>query len=275
MAARDYALATDRLILRPTVQEDVDQLQGVLSDPDVVKTLLGDASTPEAVQAMAGIWISEPSFWQAHGFGYWGVFDRQGEFGTAGALIGLVGADKPPPVIGEGPEIYYFFARHVWGRRVGGEAVLRMCDYLFGVVGLPALEALVFAELNPASVRIAEKLGMRLVGRSPLVGHHLNERRARETMKFDIWRVRQTSPSRSKEILGEATFRLGQLLAEGAWSSEEALPSLLDACEHAGLCQDLGDRGVADLIKMRLAEGIKAKGIAHYRVRHGEYAFQR
>lgn len=271
MSPPSYILETDRLILRPLGLEHMDQLEAILSEPDVVKTLLGDASTPEGVQALAKVWISEPGFWDAHDYGNWGVFDGASEFGGPDALVGLVGANEPHPVMGEGPEIDYFLTPHVWGKGIGSEAVRRMCDYLFGVIGVPALEALVFAELNPASVRLAEKVRMRFVGRLPIVGHHLSEERARETMEFDIWRVREAPRQRAKEVLGEASFRVGQLLAEGVWSKREATLGLLGASEQAGLCSKLGEQGVKDFIDARIMEGHEAKGVSQYRVRHGEY----
>jgi RimJ/RimL family protein N-acetyltransferase len=275
MAPPTYIIKTDRLILRPLLPEHVGHLEAILSEPDVVKTLLGDTSTPEAVRAYAEAWIVEPSFWEAHHFGYWGVFDRTGQLGVTAALVGLVGANEPHPEMGEGPEIDYFMAPHVWGKGIGSEAVRGLCDYLFGNVGLPALEALVFAELNPASVRLAEKVGMRFVGRLPLVGHHLTEQRARETMEFDIWRVRQASAQRAKEALSEAAFRIGQLLAEGVWSRKEATLALIDASNRAGLDGKIEDQDVNDFINARIMEGIEAKGVSQYRVRRGEYSVNR
>lgn len=274
MAPATYIIETDRLILRPLLPEHLDQLEAILSEPDVVKTLLGDTSTPEAVRAYAEAWIVEPNFWEAHDFGYWGVFDRTGELGVTDALVGLVGANEPHPEMGEGPEIDYFLAPHVWGKGIGSEAVRRLCDYLFGVVGLPALEALVFAELNPASVRLAEKVGMRFVGRLPLVGHYLTQQRARETMEFDVWRVREASAQRAGEVLSEAAFRIGQLLAEGVWSRKEAISGLFDASNHAGFDGKLEEQDVKDLINARIMEGSEAKGVSQYRVRRSEYTSQ-
>lgn len=203
-----------------------------------------------------------------------GRFDRTGELGVTDALVGLVGANEPHPEMGEGPEIDYFLAPHVWGKGIGSEAVRRLCDYLFGVVGLPALEALVFAELNPASVRLAEKVGMRFVGRLPLVGHYLTQQRARETMEFDVWRVREASAQRAGEVLSEAAFRIGQLLAEGVWSRKEAISGLFDASNHAGFDGKLEEQDVKDLINARIMEGSEAKGVSQYRVRRSEYTSQ-
>lgn len=275
MTAEYNHLETDRLVLRPLVQEHFEELKGILSEPNVVKTLLGDASTPEAVETLSELWISDPSFWEANGFGFWGVFDTTGEFGTTNDLLGVVGADEPPPVVGEGPEIYYFFAPQVWKKGVGSEAVKGMCDYLFNSVNLPALEALIFAELNPGSVRIAEKAGMQNVGRLPLVGHHLSEERARETMQFDVWRVSNSSTTKVEQILNEAVFRIGQLLAENAWSREDAISALLKASKEAGLIAKFGKQYVGNFIKTRLAEGAEAKGVSHYRVWKSEYNAQR
>lgn len=270
-----YLLQTERLTLRPLTNEHLGQLEDILAHVDVVKTLLGDASTPEAVRGLAQIWISEPEFWESRGFGYWGVFDDVGQFGNHGALLGVVGAGDPPPDIGEGPEIYYLFARYVWGNGVAGEAVPRMCDYLFEDVGVPALEALVFAELNPGSVRTAEKVGMQLVGRLPLVGHHLSEERARETMQFDIWRVGQASQSRGKEVLAEAAFRIGQLLAEGAWSKDEAVGRLRATAKRSEGCAEMSTQELERIIDASIAKGSEAKGVSHFRVRRNEYAYGR
>jgi len=272
MAVESVTLETDRLVLRPLVREHFDELKVILSEPEVVKTLLGDASTPEGVQKSAEMWISEPSFWKANGFGFWGVFDSKGEFGAAGAMLGVAGADEPPPIVGEGPEIYYFFTPNVWGKGIGSEAVMGMCNYLFTELNLPALEALIFAELNPGSVRVANKVGMKLVGRLPLVGHHLSEQRARETMEFDIWRVRNASPDKAKSVLAEATFRIGQLLGEGAWSKHDVMVSLLSAAEESCVIGELGEQAGKNLIEGRIAQGMAAKGISQYRVRRHEYA---
>lgn len=272
MAGPDYVLQTDRLTLRPLVDEYVEELKvRIVSNPEVVKTLMGDISTPERVDQQARMWITESDFWAAHGFGYWGVFDRKGTFGMSGALLGVVGADEAPPVVGEGAEIYYLFAPAVWGKGVGSEAVSAMCEYLFEKLHLPAVQALIFAELNPGSVRLAEKLGMRPVGRVPLLGHHLSEDRARETIAFDIWRLRTSSRARARRTLEETAFRIGQFLAEEVGSLQQATAALLDAAVISGLSDTLHKAALHDLIEERLTRGMKAGGLAHYRVRREEY----
>lgn len=275
MASKNFGLESSRLVLRPLMRDHVNRLAAILVEPDVTKTLLGDISTPERTRIYAAGWVSSDEFWKTHRFGFWGAFDRHGNFGAPDRLIGVVGADGPPPLAGEGPEVYYFFAREVWGAGIASEAVRCMFDYLFGIVGLPALEALVFAERNPASVRVLEKARMRLVGRMLLIGHHLSHRRARETMEFDVWRVRNASPDRVHATVSDAAFRMGQLVAEGVWSKAPAASALLAAAERVGLAAACGAQTLRDFIDARFVEGAQAKGVSHYRVRRGEYLTRR
>jgi hypothetical protein len=108
-----------------------------------------------------------------------------------------------------------------------------------------------------------------------IVGHNLSEQRARETMEFDIWRVRDASPQRAKEVLGEEAFRIGQLLAEGAWSGQEVTSGLLKASEYDGLRGKLGKQGIKDFINARIKEGNEAKGVFQHPIRRGEYTLNR
>jgi len=172
-AVGTYVLDTKRLRLRPLTQSDLDSLVQIVANPDVVKTMLGDVSTSELTRSYAQGWIYPDDFWNEHQYGFWGVVDRYGTFGPVGRVVGVVGADVPPLEVGQGPEVYYIFAQDVWRKGVAREAVHRMFDYLFDVIGLSALEALVFAERNPGSVRLLEKMGMRLVGRLPCLNHHM------------------------------------------------------------------------------------------------------
>jgi RimJ/RimL family protein N-acetyltransferase len=271
-AVGTYVLDTNRLTLRPLVQRDLDWLVQIVANPEVVKTMLGDVSTPELTRSYARGWIYPDEFWNEHQYGFWGVVDRDGTFGPAGRVIGVVGADVAPLEVGEGPEVYYIFAQDVWRKGVASEAVHRMFDYLFDVIGLSALEALVFSERNPGSVRLLENAGMRLVGRLPNLNYHMTSDRALKVMQFDVWRARHAPLEKAGETLADAAFRIGQLLAEGVGSREIMASALTEAAmsNGSGTAQD-----VKNIIDKSLAAGAAAKGIAHYRLHRSDYLSRR
>ncbi|HKP25528.1 MAG TPA: GNAT family N-acetyltransferase [Dongiaceae bacterium] len=271
-AAGTYVLNTRRLTLRPLAQSDLADLVQIVANPDVVRTMLGDVSSLESTRAYAQGWICPDEFWDQHHYGFWGVVDRHGAFGATDRVIGVVGADVPALEVGEGPEVYYIFARDVWRKRVASEAVYRMFDYLFEVIGLSVLEAVVFAERNPGSVRILEKAGMRLVGRLPNINHHVTPERALKVMQFDIWRVRNAAPDEAEKTLADAAFRIGQLLAEGVGSREATVLALTEAAISFGSVNVLR---MESIVERGLLAGAAAKGCAHYRLHRNDYLSRR
>lgn len=262
----DFELQTERFALRPAREHHLEDLKGILSDPDIVKMLLGNVSTPQGVEREAVKWIDDESDWARHGFGSWGIFDKTGAFGKPDRMLGVAAASPSLAGLGEGPEIFYFVMRNCSGRGVAGEAVTCMCRYLFDRVQVPALEASIFAELNPGSVRLAKKLGMRPSGRVSLRSHGLDDARFQEIVAFDLWRVR-TAPSEAiGDVLAEAAFRIGQTLAEGFGSMSARRSELLDSL--AARAHDLPSHRYSDaeLIDRELEKGSQARGLALYRV---------
>lgn len=269
---RAFTLETERFDLRPLTARRLDRLKRIVADPEVVKLLLSDVSTAEGVEAEARKWINDADHWARQGFGCWGIFDRRGTCGRAGALLGVAAAAQALPEIGEGPEVFYFLDRACWGRGVAREAVSAMCHYLFAVRQVPALEASIFAELNPGSVRLAEGLGMRAVGRVPLRQHGLDDARLRELVVFDLWRVRVAPSAALGETLAEAAFRIGQVLAEGFGSLAKSRAKLLSVLAAREADNPIDRATAAALIERRLAEGRQAKGLVLYRVYRADFA---
>lgn len=263
MAAFD--LDSERLALRPATERQLDGLQDILADPEVVKMLLGDVSTPAGIEKESRKWIDDDSFWARHGFGSWGIFDRAGAFGPAHGLHGIAAASPPMAGQGEGPEIFYFLGRRCWGKGVAFEAASTMCRYLFDQRQLPALEASIFAEVNPGSVRLAEKLGFHPAGRVSLRDHGLDDARLQEIVDFDLWRVGAAAPEALHETLTEAAFRIGQTLAEGLGSPDGRRSDLVMALAARNPDARIDQPANAALIERQLADGMKAKGLALYR----------
>lgn len=89
------------------------------------------------------------------------------ELRESGTLIGTARVHVDVPDDRQGSVGYAFWHEH-WGRGLATEAATAMVDFGFDRLGLHRIEATIDPQ-NAASVRVAEKLGMRLEG-------HMKER---------------------------------------------------------------------------------------------------
>lgn len=143
---------TERLQLRELEDGDAASLEAVLADPEVMRFSSGILH-PAEIPAWIGDRRREYARW---GFGRWAVVAREER-----RLIGYCGLTRFDD-LGDVPEVEvgYRLARTSWGRGLATEAATAVLDHAFGLLGLSRLIALVDPS-NRASVRVAEKLGMR------------------------------------------------------------------------------------------------------------------
>ena len=157
-------LETDRLRLRGALPEDLDAAARMWGDADVTRFIGGKPRTRQdawfALLRGAGLWTLK-------GFGYWVVTDRKtGSFlGEAGFADFQRGLD---PGLISGPEAGWAFAPEAWGRGIAAEAVLAAHRWL-DQSGAQA-SCCVIEPGNLASIRVAEKAGYRLTGKTLLGG---------------------------------------------------------------------------------------------------------
>ena len=252
-------LTTRRFTLSPLGQKDAPLLADLGADPDVVKNLICDWSKPERRLEIARYWIE-----RNQEYGIWGVIDREDVFGVPKRFVGFFAADKPLPLGGLGPEIYYAFKKESWGKGVASEVVKSVIEHLFNDQGVKAIEALVLAGLNPASTRLLEKLGMRHGGRYPLAEYTGDE--CGPTIRYELWRVETASPQNAQQNLKEAAFKIGQFVADTVVSRDEVIVAL----EEASLANDwvlrLGTDAVRRIIHERLDTGVLETGWLHCRM---------
>jgi hypothetical protein len=145
-------LETGRLLLRHFHAFDADAMQGVFGDADVMK--FGPGVHPvEWVRD----WIHGcQDNYQRLGFGPWAVVEKANQ-----TVIGYCGLFYYPDVAGKPEiEIGYRLRRPFWGQGYATEAVLAVRDYAFNVLCIKSLIALIDPQ-NAASIRVAEKAGMR------------------------------------------------------------------------------------------------------------------
>ncbi len=151
----DSALATERLILRPPVAEDLPWLLEHMNTLAVLRYLGGEVRTPEAVAE--GLAADIEAFGSG-GHQRWTVWLRDGtvRIGRVG-LFHLRSPAAPSELQGQ-REIGWTFAEGHWGRGYATEAAWAVLAYAFGTLGLPLLYSQT-SDSNTDSTRMMERLG--------------------------------------------------------------------------------------------------------------------
>jgi [ribosomal protein S5]-alanine N-acetyltransferase len=146
-------LETPRLLLRPMTAEDVPALLGIFSDPKVMATF----DHPPFGQAEMERWTRRNLEHQTqYSYGLFSVILK-----STGQLIGNCGLEVMEVEGIKAAELGYDFRSDYWNQGYATEAAIAVRDYAFSSLKLPYLISLM-RQSNPASRRVAEKVGMRL-----------------------------------------------------------------------------------------------------------------
>jgi RimJ/RimL family protein N-acetyltransferase len=147
-------IETDRLRLRRSDPGDAGRISAYRSDPQVHRFQGWERTDPdgvrEEIESMQGRAPGEPGGWVQ-----FSVEERE-----TGRLVGDVGmspADGEPGVV----KVGYTMDPASQGRGYATEAVAALVAYAFGTLGAEVVRAYASAENTP-SIRVAEKVGMRL-----------------------------------------------------------------------------------------------------------------
>lgn len=145
-------LGTARLLLRPRTLDDVDACIAMDRDPEVTRHIPGPWHDLVAHRRFV-----EERTMQVYppGLGYWSIFERHARERFVGWVLLI-----PEDAVGPDVEIGWRLVRDTWGRGIASEAVLAAVRHAFDTVGLNEIVAGI-ASGNAASLRVAEKLGMR------------------------------------------------------------------------------------------------------------------
>ena len=150
-------LVTERLLLRRSEPEDAETISAYRSDPNVHRWQGWERTDPVGIRVeikeMASRAPGEPKGWVQLS-----VLEREGE-GLVGD-VGLSPAEGEPGVI----KIGYTIAPAFQGQGLATEAVGALVAYAFDTLRADVVRAFASAE-NVPSIRVAEKVGMRLVER--------------------------------------------------------------------------------------------------------------
>ena len=145
----DYALTTERLVLRPVTADDHRVLLAHWTLPDV-RRFLFDGAALSAAEVAETIEESIRDFARA--------------VTAAGSSASTARPNWPAPpglrpLDGIGLEIFYSLAPGSWGRGYATEAARAVVDHALRTLGLPEVLAEV-DEGNTASVAVVKRLGM-------------------------------------------------------------------------------------------------------------------
>lgn len=153
-------LETDRLKLRGWRNEDFDAFAELCADPEVMRFLGGKPlDRLEAWRQFA----FHVGHWELRGYGHWLVEEK-----STGRLAGRVGFMNP--VGWPAFEIGWTLKREFWGKGYATEAARRALQYGFNELDKSHIISLIHPE-NKASIRVAERLGETLEGKTELFDH--------------------------------------------------------------------------------------------------------
>jgi RimJ/RimL family protein N-acetyltransferase len=144
-------LETERLKLRHFVETDLDAYARLCADPEMMRYL-----GPGATLSRADAWRSMAMLlghWQLRGYGMWAVEEK-----STGTFIGRIGLHYPEawPVL----EVGWFVDRSRWGQGLATEGGRAALQFAFERLGLTRISSVIHPH-NAASIRVAEKLGMK------------------------------------------------------------------------------------------------------------------
>jgi len=144
-------IETERLRHRMLRPDDLSGLMSIVGDSEVM-TYLGvesgiALSREEAEEALTKM----IAFWHKQGFGRWAVLNKSND-----RMIGLCGLR----LMEDTPELFYAFARDVWGLGLATESAKACLRYGLEELGFDRIIA-ACRHANAASIRVMEKIGMR------------------------------------------------------------------------------------------------------------------
>lgn len=156
-------LETERLILRMFREDDAEAYADLCADPEVMR-YLGEGkplSTLEAWRHMAFL----VGHWQLRGYGHFAAEEK-----SSGKLAGRVGFLNPAGW--PGFELGWTLAREFWGNGYATEGARRALKYAFEELDREHVISLINPN-NMASIKVAERLGEKLEGKTELFGHEV------------------------------------------------------------------------------------------------------
>lgn len=163
MQMKEITLETQRLLMRWFREGDFAQFKRVCQDPEVMR-FLGDGRPMTDLE----VWRQMATFmghWYFRGYGIWAVEEKQ-----TGKLVGRIGFMNPAGW--PGFELGWTLARDSWGKGYATEGAQRALEYAFTEMNRDHVISCIAPD-NSASIRVAERLGEKMEGKTELLGREI------------------------------------------------------------------------------------------------------
>lgn len=142
-------LITERLILRPFIESDIDPLFEIQNDSDAMRYTFSAQSREESETNLVG----HANQLQVIGYAPWTICSREND-----RVVGWGGLLEDPFEPGYGTEVAYFFGKEHWGKGYATEVVTESIDYGFNRLQLDSIGAFARDD-NLGSIRVLTKCG--------------------------------------------------------------------------------------------------------------------
>ena len=276
MAPNPTGLApqTNRLVFSRFTEADAPSFAHLLADPEVTRSIMAKATTPEQCRECARQRIAwHNSIWDTLGYGVWALRERLADGSTVDPIIGWCGLTATSH--GPTPEILYGFARAHWGGGLATEAARATVDWAFASEICDGIDAVIFGRLNPGSSAVALKLGMTQSGRMRFDEFLPEQQLGRDVLDYEIWRLREGACLDFKSLLFQAAFKSGLIVSAGvAGESETLLVLVAAATRHP----DRGDSTEAEielLVREAFSRGVEDCELEIFHISRADWAARR
>jgi RimJ/RimL family protein N-acetyltransferase len=157
-------LETERLRLRPFRPSDIDAYAALHEDLEVLHYLGGGTEPWDRGRSWRHMAFLM-GHWQLSGAGMWVLEHKENR-----EFLGVVGFSAPDGW--PGFELAWILARRHWGHGYATEAARAALDYAFLTLKKERVISLIHPE-NQASIRVAERIGERFLGRVNHLGRDM------------------------------------------------------------------------------------------------------
>ncbi len=149
-------LETERLLLRPFTEDDVDNLVELDSDPDVMHFITGGRATPRREIESDVLPMFLDYYERFAGYGFWAAIEK-----SSGRFVGWFHL-RPVAAHPNEVELGYRLLKSVWGKGYATEGSRALIEKGFAELGVQRVVAFTMV-VHVASRRVLEKAGLRLV----------------------------------------------------------------------------------------------------------------
>lgn len=263
-----------RLEFSRFTDQDAPAFAHVLSDPEVTRSIMAKATTPEQCLECARQRIEwHNSTWDTLGYGVWALRQRLSEGAPAGPIIGWCGLIATSH--GPTPEILYGFSRAFWGSGLATEAASAIIEWAFDENICDGIDAVIFGPLNPGSSAVALKLGMTHSGTMRFDEFLPDQQLGRDVLGYEIWRLQDGACLDFRSLLFQAPFKSGLLVSAGVADETDTLAALLAAAKQYPDRADVAEAEINAVVSASFRRGLKECDLDVYHVSRTKWAADR